>query len=154
MNTLLKNCFKSALVVAVVASVTGVAQASDRSTYSAYTRGYTYNIPETRVNELCGDIDGCHVVIGMYNWNGTRRTASRTFHFYYDRYSRNWRTSVGDREGTTDNNTTQHVFQAWSCYFTDGYYSNWYNHGDINPNFGVLSWNQYNASACRVTLID
>lgn len=131
------------------------ALASDTSTYSAYKsqRGNTVNIPESRVRTLCGDIDGCKVRIAMYDWNGTKRTASRETLFYYNPSNRVWRASVGDREGRTDNNTTEHIINAWACYFTDGYYTEFYNHGDINRNFAVLSWNQYNAT-CRVTLID
>ncbi|WP_185230915.1 hypothetical protein [Teredinibacter franksiae] len=129
-------------------------QASDTSTYSAYTRGYTYNIPESRVSALCGDIDGCKVRISMYNWDGNRRTASRESLLFYNASNGNWRDLDGDTQGTTGNNGTQHIMQAWSCYFTDGRYSNWSNLGDTNANFAVLSWNQYNASACRVTLID
>lgn len=142
-----------AIALGVTFSIGAIA--SDRATYTAYKsqRGNTVNIPESKVIELCGDIDGCTVRIGMYNWNGTRRTASRETLFYYNSYSRNWRASAGDVEGTTDNNSTQHIINAWSCYFTDGNYSQYYNHGDLNRNFAVLSWNQYNAD-CRVTLID
>lgn len=144
--------------LAVFGSLVGFTQtaaATDRSTYTAYAsqRGSTVNVPASRVSQLCGDWDGCTIRIGMYNWDGTRRTASRETLFYYDNYSRNWRASRSDLAGTNDNNYTQHAIQAWACYFTDGYYSNWYNHGDINANFGLMSWNQYNA-ACKLTIID
>ena len=140
---------------AVMTSFTATqALASDTSTYSAYTRGTSVSIPESRVAQLCGDIDGCEIRIAMYNWDGTRRTASRSSLFYYNSSNRNWRAEAGDTAGTTDNNTTQHIMHAWSCYFTDGVYSEFYNHGDLDRNFAVLSWNQYNASACRVTIVD
>lgn len=128
--------------------------ASDTSTYSAYTRGTSSSIPEARVAALCGDVDGCKVRISMYNWDGNRRTASRETLFFYNASNGNWRDLEGDTQGTTGNNGTQHIIQAWSCYFTDGRYSGWSNLGDTNKNFAVLSWNQYNAGACRVTLID
>ena len=142
-------------IATTLMGLTDAAHASDSSTYTAWSsqRGSTVTIPESRVRQLCGDWDGCTIRIGMYNWNGTRRTASRESLFYYDSYTGNWRAEKGDTQGTTDNNATQHIIKAWSCYFTDGYYSQWYNHGDINKDFGVLSWNQYNAT-CKVTLID
>ena len=129
--------------------------ALDRITYQASTsqRGTTVDIPESVVSDLCGDTDGCTLRMGMYNWDGTGRIASRDNLFYYNKYNKNWRASAGDTAGTNDNNSTQHVMNAWACYFTDGKYSQWYNHGDINTDFGLLSWNQYNAS-CRLTIID
>lgn len=130
------------------------ALASDTSTYSAFTRGTSTTIPEARVAQLCGDVDGCKVRIAMYNWDGNRRTASRETLFYYNPSNGNWRDMELDTEGTTGNNGTQHIAQAWSCYFTDGRYSNWSNLGDTSADFAVLSWDQYNAGACRITLID
>ena len=140
--------------MAALTLIASSASAQDRVTYSAYTRGTSVTIPETKVAELCGDIDGCTVRIGMYNWDGKGRTASRSSLFFYNKYTKNWRAERDDAEGTTDNGSTEHIVKAWSCYFTDGYYKNWTNHGDFNRNFAVLSWNQYNARACRVTLID
>lgn len=89
----------------------------------------------------------------MYNWDGTARTASRSSLFYYNRYNKNWRAEREDKAGTNNNNVTQHVMQAWACYFTDGEYINWYNRGDYDLNFNLLSWNQYNAT-CKLTIID
>jgi hypothetical protein len=91
--------------------------------------------------------------MGMYNWDGTRRTASRSSLFYYNRGNKNWRAERSDKAGTNDNNVTEHVMQAWACYFTDGEYKNWYNRGDYDLNFGLLSWNQYRAT-CKLTIID
>ncbi len=141
------------LTMLALSFTTMEAFASDRSTYSAYTRGTSTPIPYSRVAQLCGDIDGCEVRIAMYNWDGTRRTASRSSLFYYYPSTGVWRAERSDTAGTNNNNYTEHVINAWSCYFTDGYYSQWYNHGDINADFAVLSWNQYDAT-CRVTLID
>ncbi|GLS27400.1 hypothetical protein [Marinibactrum halimedae] len=127
---------------------------SDRSTYSASTRGTSVTIPEQRVRELCGDIDGCAVRIAMYNWDGLRRTASRDTILYYNSSNGNWRDLQGDTQGTTGNSGTQHIIQAWGCYFTDGRYRNWSNLGDTSKDFAVLAWDQYSGQTCRVTLID
>ncbi|MET0355821.1 MAG: hypothetical protein ABW044_03530 [Cellvibrio sp.] len=144
----------------IVASVlltllTSTAYAQTRVSYTAVkaNRGNTVLIPLATVISLCGDIDGCEVRMGMNNWDGTGRTASRHSLFYYNQYTRNWRAEDGDTYGTVGNNVTEHVMNAWACYLTDGYYNNWTNHGDLNQGFSVLSWNQYNAN-CTVTLID
>ncbi|AJQ94810.1 hypothetical protein [Gynuella sunshinyii] len=140
---------------AIVASTSIGAQAVDRVTYTAdkSTRGTTVTIPESKVIELCGDQDGCEVRLAMYDWDGLRRRASRETLFFYNPDNRNWRDSVGDTAGTSSNNGTQHVEQAWACYFTDGKYADWTNLGDVDGNFGLLSWNQYDAT-CEITLID
>ena len=129
--------------------------ASERASYwpSVYTRGSTTTIPESTVANLCGDFDGCTLRIGMYNWDGTGRTASRESLFYYNTANRNWRASRSDLAGTNANGATQHVMNAWACYFTDGRYAGFINYGDYNTNFGLLSWNQYVAS-CKLTIID
>jgi hypothetical protein len=149
------SLIKPLTLTALALVFSGAAIASDQSTYTAWSsqRGNTVNIPEARVAQLCGDIDGCEVRIAMYNWDGSGRTASRSSLFYYNTRNRAWRAEAGDRAGTSNNNQTEHVMNAWSCYFTDGNYSQWYNHGDLDGNFAVLSWNQYNAT-CRVTLVD
>jgi hypothetical protein len=127
-----------------------------RVTYTAYKaqRGTTVNIPESVINSYCGDGDGCEMRLGMYNWDGSRRTASRIFYLWYDWNTTRWRTS-SDKSGTNHwgNNATEHAYQAWSCYLTDGKYINWSNVGDITYEFGLLSWNQYNAD-CKLTIID
>jgi hypothetical protein len=66
--------------------------ANERQTYTAWssTRGSTVNIPERTIADLCGDWDGCTLRMGMYNWDGTRRTASRSSLFYYNRGNKNW----------------------------------------------------------------
>ncbi len=116
-------------------------------------RGYTVPIPQTYIDKFCGDIDGCELRMGMYNWDGTGRTASRSNLFYYNTINRVWRSEAGDTAGTDFNGATEHVMQSWACYFTDGIYSNWNNIGDSAIGFGLLSWNQYVAD-CRLTIID
>jgi hypothetical protein len=127
--------------------------AYERQTYTAWSRGTTVAIPEKTVYDLCGDWDGCTLRMGMYNWDGTYRTASRSSLFYYNRWNKTWRAERDDRYGTNNNNVTEHVMHAWACYFTDGEYISWYNRGDFDLDFGLLSWNQYDAD-CKLTIID
>jgi hypothetical protein len=128
---------------------------ADRTTVTATVgqRGTSVLIPYATVVSLCADIDGCQIRMAMYNWDGTGRTASRSSLFYYNSSNGRWRAERDDRAGTVGNEATEHVMSAWACYLTDGNYSNWTNHGDLNQGFSVLSWNQYVAT-CRVTLID
>jgi len=159
----MKNRFMLLLIVLLSSTsfygsnafATKYAHVSERVTITAWsgTRGSTVNIPYQTVADLCGDWDGCTLRMGMYNWDGTARTASRSNLFYYNKWNGNWRAEGGDRAGTNNNNTTQHIMRSWACYFTDGEYINWFNRGDFNTNFGLLSWNQYNAT-CKLTIID
>jgi hypothetical protein len=144
----------SFLAVVCALLVVGEAHAQSRISYSAgkSSRGSTINISESVIETYCGDFDGCTIRLGMNDWDGTGRTASREFLFYYNNSNRNWRAS-NDAAGRNDDNTTQHVYQAWACYFTDGYYTDWTNNGDYNTYFGLLSWNQYDAN-CYITIID
>lgn len=144
-----------ASTVAFSGSASAYEYGYERQTYTAWNsqRGTTVNIPESTIAYLCGDWDGCSIRMGMYNWDGSRRTASRETLFYYDTATKNWRAERSDTAGTNNNNTTQHIMHAWACYFTDGEYINWYNRGDFDTNFGLLSWNQYNAT-CKLTIID
>ncbi len=128
--------------------------ANERQTVTVYSRGTTLSIPEAYIRDLCGDWDGCTLRMGMYNWDGTQRTASRESLFYYNNNTKTWRASREDRYGMNGNGVTEHVMEAWACYFTDGQYSNWGNNGDFDLNFGLLSWNQYTAQACKLTIID
>ena len=148
------------LLKLVIASIlltllTSTAYAQGRASYTATIaqRGYTVLIPYATVTSLCADIDGCEIRMGMSNWDGTARTASRSSLFFYNSVTRTWRAEAGDVAGTVGNNVTEHVMNSWACYLTDGYYNNWTNHGDLNQGFSVLSWNQYVAN-CTVTLID
>lgn len=127
----------------------------DRVTYRAYkyNRGTTISIPESTIVNLCSDIDGCTLRMGMYNWNDTGRVASRHSLFFYNSVNRAWRAESNDAQGSDYNGATEHIFVAWSCYFTDGQYTSWSNNGDGAIGFGLLSWNQYNAE-CWLTIID
>lgn len=129
--------------------------ANERQTYYAWSsgRGSTVNIPEQTIRDLCGDWDGCSLRMGMHNWDGTSRIASRSSLFYYNPSNKNWRAERNDTAGTNNNRTTQHIMNAWTCYFTDGDYINWVDRSDYSLNFDLLSWSQYNAS-CLLTIID
>jgi len=147
---------KKGILIALLALFSSsAAYAQARVTYTAWSsqRGTTVNIPNTVIVDLCGDWDGCKIRMGMYNWDGTRRTVSREALFYYDPVTRNWASSWGDWKGNNGDGATQHIMNAWACYFTDGEYISWYNRGDFDTNFGLLSWNQYVAS-CKLTIID
>ena len=124
-------------------------------TYRAYksNRGTTISIPESVIASKCGDLDGCTLRMGMYNWDNTGRVASRDNLFFYNTVNRAWRAMNGDPAGSDYNGATEHIMQAWACYFTDGTYSNWVNYGDSAVGFGLLSWNEYNAE-CWLTIID
>ncbi|ACY15322.1 hypothetical protein [Haliangium ochraceum] len=126
-----------------------------RTTYRVYQseRGSTIPISTDTIANLCGDIDGCTLRLGMYNWDGTGRVASRESLFYYNTVNRAWRASRGDNYGSDYNGKSEHIMKEWSCYFTDGYYSNWTSYGDSGVGFGLMSWNQYNAE-CWLTIID
>jgi hypothetical protein len=128
---------------------------SPRQSYEALSsnRGTTVQIPEQTIISLCGDSDGCSLRIGMYDWDGTARTASRETLFYYNGTTKTWRSSSGDISGTNGNHVTEHPLNAWSCYFTDAQYTNWVDNSDTDLNFGLMSWNQYVAT-CRLTIID
>jgi hypothetical protein len=116
------------------------------------TRGTTTTIPEAVVKKYCSDTSGCIVRIGMQGWDDTGRVASRHFLFFYNPAIYTWRAELGDTQGTNINEKTEHINNSWSCYFTDGLYANWQDLGDKTLDFGLLSWNQYNAD-CFLTFI-
>jgi hypothetical protein len=134
----------------------------DRISYVAARnqQGTTVSIPIADVTRLCGDMDGCTARIAMYNWDGTGRAASREFMLYYNPQNRNWRSFTStpvalapDLWGQDNNSTVEHVNSSWTCYMTDGEYSN-STGTDAAAGFGLLFWTQFNAGACWLTLID
>lgn len=132
-----------------------VTYGTDRVTFSVqkWERGRTLFISSSTVARYCGDGDGCELRMGMKNWDNTGRVASRHSLFYYNSGNRAWRAERSDKAGSDWDGRTQHVMNAWACYFTDGVYNNWRDLGDPNAGFGLLSWNQYNAE-CILTIID
>jgi hypothetical protein len=120
------------------------------------SRGTTVNIPESVIIDYCGDQDGCALREVMYNWDGDERSASVMNTFYYNPINKNWRGSHhrGDREAENGNGASEHIDIIWgNCHFTDGKYDNWVNLGDNNLDFGLLSWNAYDAE-CRLFIYD
>ena len=136
-----------------------------RVTYVAThgTVGTTTPVKITDIVSLCGDKDGCTIRMGMANFDGTGRVASRDFLFFYNPANQAWRASAivgiapgyqlnNDPSGQDDNGTVEHVNQSWSCYFTDGEYSN-QKGSDIQAGFGLLPWTQITAD-CWMTIIE
>jgi hypothetical protein len=134
------------------------------ATISKSQRFTTKPLDMKRIAYLCGDMDGCTVRLGMYNWDGQMRIASRTSMFYYNKDTRRWRSealnpdvaagSAPDFEGEDFNGTTNHVAQAWSCYVTDGEYNN-RAESDSKRGLGLLSWDTFGYNAdCWVTFVD
>jgi hypothetical protein len=115
-------------------------------------RGTTVTIPEQTIIDNCSGLDGCIIRMGMINWDDTGRVASRHFLFYYNKDTKVWRAEFGDSAGTNNNNVTEHVANVWACYFTDGQFLNWVDQGDKSLDFGLLSWNQYNAD-CSLVIV-
>lgn len=129
----------------------------DRVTYVAplSSRGTTVPIPLAEIGRLCGDKDGCTYRLGMYNWDGTGRTASREGLLFYNPVTKGWRASSGtgfDSQGFDANSAVEHVQQAWACYFTDAEYAGG-NGTDLVQGFGLLVWTEYNAD-CWLTVIE
>jgi hypothetical protein len=113
-------------------------------------QGTGTTVPEEDIIKHCSDKAGCNIHLGMYNWDGQARVASRQFLFYYNRDTGAWRTS-DDIQGTNANNVVEQVYQSWNCYFTDGVYVN-ASGTDQDGRFNVLSWSPYNAD-CWLTIM-
>ena len=125
-----------------------------RVTYSnSLTTNSSITIPESVISSYCADEDGCEMRIAMYNWDGTGRTASRSFLFYYNSTNKTWRSST-DGAGTNGDGTVAHPYTVWSCYFTDGSYLNGASQGDGNADFALLNWTEYANETCRLTIIN
>jgi hypothetical protein len=118
-------------------------------------RGTTLPIPRKALVDLCSDLDGCEVRLGLYNWDNSGRVASRETLLYYNPINHAWRASYSDERGTNFDGVTAQVLSAWSCFFTDGTYRDWKNVGDGDLDFGLLSWrNDDLVSDCVLSLID
>lgn len=115
-------------------------------------RGTTKLVPHDVISKYCGEMDGCTIRLGMYDWDGTGRVASRESLLFYNRVNHAWRVSLNDRAGTDYNGATEHLLQAWACFLTDGKYQSFGNPTDAEEGFGLLSWNQFNAD-CWLTII-
>ena len=110
-------------------------------------------IQRETIVDLCGDEDGCNLRMGSYNWNGQRRTASRSTTFYYDGQTNNFRSEYGNREGKTGDGHEHVPFDAWECSFTD---AKWVHGGRLDDNTNMHLRNRHSSGAheCRLTIID
>ena len=126
----------------------------DRKTFVAMhdNRGTSAKIPEAEIIKYCSDKSGCEVVVGMHNWDNTGRVASRSFHFFYNKDTKVWRSEAGDPQGTKNNGVTEHINDTWACHFMDGQYADWHDTGDHSLDFGLLSGVEFIAD-CFLTLI-
>jgi hypothetical protein len=135
------------------------------TTYNASYRD-TRPIPQSIINNYCGDSDGCQVIIAMRNWwsSGLRtEPAGYDFHFWYTPSNGRWRRSdsLGSVTGDDGDGSTAHVINAFdACYFTDGDYNNGSNLNDRGTGMNLLYWTGYtNGSTsvkkqCELTIID
>ena len=129
----------------------------------------TVAIPQSIMEDYCGDADGCRFILGMRNWwNGSVRSelAHTDSHFSYDPITGNWRTSDATGTGVygTDNNgSTNNVRELFgACYFSDGVWVNGANQGDNEVGMHLLYWSNYvnlalptdQIKQCELTLID
>lgn len=120
--------------------------------YSAPTEGETTTIPIAVIEDLCGDEDGCEVLLMMYNWDGTKRTTNQQYSFFYNRTNKNWRTSQNNA-GTNNNGVLTHVIIDNSCYFTDSKYTGRASGAD-DKDFYLLNWNEYRGETCKIKFFD
>ncbi|MFO0587907.1 MAG: hypothetical protein U0441_10225 [Polyangiaceae bacterium] len=130
---------------AEVAYTTTAAKYVLRTKYSSGDpgAGKTRQIPQQILEDYCGDVDGCDMTLSMRYWTGAEpEKASRGPNkFYYDIISRRWRMANTDTSGTDGAGGTQHVLNAWSCYFTDGVYNNFADQGDAGVGMALMIWN-------------
>ncbi len=123
--------------------------------YSAPYSQSSTTIPITEIEDICGDEDGCQVRIMMYNWDNTKRTASRSFLFFYNKSNKNWR--IGEKgahfAGTNNDATQSHINIFYSCHFTETKYINGTRYAD-DANLHILNWNQYNNETCKIKFYD
>lgn len=130
---------------AEVAYTTTAAKYVLRTKYSSGDpgAGKTRLIPQTLLEDYCGDYDGCDVTLSMRYWTGfeAEKASRGPNKFYYDISSRRWRMANTDTAGTDGAGGTQHVLNAWSCYFTDGAYNNFADQGDAAIGMSLMIWN-------------
>jgi len=94
-------------------------------------------------NELCKDVDGCTITLGMRDWNDGRlgSVASKgPYRLFYSQTSTHWRLSNTSAQGMDGNAAREHILQAWDCYFTDAEYVNG-SPTDNTVQLGLLNWN-------------
>ncbi len=127
---------------------------------------YTVPVDDNMLIQLCGDLDGCQVTIGMRDW--TSATVGKGDMATYGPYrfsvastqpngQRFWERRAqdgGSASGWDGNNGVDHVINAFdACYFTDAKYQAG-NGSDPGLGFGLLNWHGgYDASDMTCFLI-
>ena len=127
----------------------------DRKNYVALHNnlGTTTAVPEADIIEYCSDKSGCELIVGMYNWDGLGRVASRSSRLFYNKDSKVWRAEFQDREGTKTNGASEPVVVAWACHFMDGQFDTFRDLGDHSGDFGLVAWNDNGPrSDCYLTI--
>jgi len=140
---------------------------SQRITYTASDNRTSTRIPESVITTLCGDLDGCRLRVGMYNWDGKKQTASHDILLYTNKRYKTangvykqvveFKASVSGREvsGTSNDMTHSKALGMWSCHLLDHKYVSGTNHGDHDRDFHFYNSNNYGSSeTCRLTIID
>lgn len=127
-------------------------------TTGAASGGDTRPIPHDVFTELCGDVDGCEVRLGMTRWDAGNRTAAaaRSTILYYDPANGHFR-STNDADGIDNNGSTTHAFQIYdTCYLTDANYVDYSSGIDNTVGFNLLTWNTYTGvnRTCELTIED
>ncbi len=96
-----------------------------------------------RIYDLCRDKEGCNVTVGMRDLrskDAPGEVASTGPHrLFLSQTSNYWRLST-NAVGEDGNGTTEHILNAWDCYFTDGEFVSGSN-TDYSVQFGLLNWN-------------
>jgi len=106
-----------------------------------------------RINQLCGDIDGCSLRLKMIDYQNNKAkegTATYPFAaaealFAINTDTSAWRmddiravtvkggdTVVDQRDGSNNENGVEGILSAWSCTFTDGTFKEGKPHSDTN----------------------
>jgi hypothetical protein len=104
--------------------------------------GDTFQIPQSIINQYCGDDDGCEIVIGMTRWvsNTESEMAHRRIHFHYDITSHRWRADT-DVWGIDGDNSSIHVISLFEyCMFTEQPYVDYSARGDNQVGMYFLVW--------------
>jgi len=122
--------------------------------YTASVDQNSTSIPISVIEELCGDEDGCKVRVWMTNYTPNYAAASRESLFFYDKTTRRYRSSNGDRTGQNYNGVkAEHALIFWSCHFTDTEYINGSMTND-DANMHLLNWSAYTNETCNIAFFD
>lgn len=115
------------------------------------------SIPNSILNDLCRDDDGCKVTLAMTKWDGiTQEVASKSFQFFMG-LNNQWRTdeSNGPTSGVDGNSSIQHAGILFNMvYFTDGSYPT-STGNDNSVGMSLLKWDGFpQSTVCRLIIED